>query len=125
MRLVAAGETVGHADFYSSATAVFTLIFISIAIILLAPKLSEPGPSENPPWWAWICSILLVAFGIAIPLAILAGFIQDASGWRAGIFGADAGEALVAAYLVVFASAEPKSRTNTGSGNGQSGHQGS
>jgi hypothetical protein len=67
MRLVAAGDTVGHADFYSNATAVFTLIFISIAILLLAPKLSEPGPSENPPWWVWIGAIVLVTFGIAIP----------------------------------------------------------
>lgn len=110
MRLVAAGETVGHADFYSNATAVFTLIFISIAILLLAPKLSEDAPRENPPWWVWIGAIVLVTFGIAIPLAILAGFIQDTLQWRTIIFSVNVGEALVAAILVALA---------VGSGNGQ------
>lgn len=116
MRLAAADQTVGHADFYSASTAIFTLIFISISILLLTPKMSDPGPSGNPPWWYWIAAVVSVAWGVVIPLAILAGFMQDTFQWRLLSFIMNAVELLYAAFLAGLAVAQPTSRAKAGSG---------
>jgi hypothetical protein len=117
MRLVAEAGTVTHVDFYASVAAVYSLIFISINVVGLGDsKLSDSGPSGNPDKWIWPAIAVGVTFGVAIPLAILASFLQDTELWRVLAFIMLVLELLVAVFIagLNLATPRPSGRSESG-----------
>jgi hypothetical protein len=126
MRLLATGETVGHVDFYVAITAAYVLIFISINVVLLSgDEPAETGSVKLSSWSLWfVLGSLVSAWGVAIPLAILAGLMFDTMFWRVLALIATVGElgialAISSMYLATTkqtgsASVTTKPKSDTG-----------
>jgi hypothetical protein len=117
MKLLAQAGTVTHADFYSAVAAVYSLIFISINVLLLAGnKYSERGPGGHTDLWIWLGQAFGVTVSVAIPLAILASFFQDTDRWRQLAFIGLVGELALAVLVAGINLETPTSKASAGSG---------
>jgi hypothetical protein len=101
-----------HMAFYATVASVFAFLLVALNIEMFGKELGRKGPSGRTAPEVWVGLIVLMTFGLGIPLAILAGFLRDSHIWRLLAFISLIVEAALAVFVSGLALAEPSSSSN-------------